>query len=164
MGEPRRLTPDVQQRIIEHVADGNYPHIAAQLAGIPARTFQRWLHDGREDLDNGLEHSSVARLALAVEKARAECVARKVQRVQEAGAKSWQADAWWLERNFPAMYGQRRDVKVEQRSVTVHIALPDATQAELLAMVQERIAQGQALLRPGTGTNSNHAAPDEAQP
>ena len=93
-----------------------------------------------------------ALVALAVEKARAECVARKVTRVQEVGAKSWQADAWWLERNFPAMYGQRRDIKVESQAVTVHLSIPDSTRAALLAITQRRIRDGHVLLPESTVT------------
>ena len=29
MVEPRRLTPDVQQRIVDYIADGNYPETSA---------------------------------------------------------------------------------------------------------------------------------------
>ena len=146
MGEPRRLTPDVQQRIIDHVADGNYPEVAAQLAGVPRRTFSRWLHDGRIDLDQGVEDSSVARLALAVEKARAECVAHKVKRVQEAGEKSWQADAWWLERNLPHLYGRNQRIEIESKSIVLHPALPPVAEAELLALLRDKVASGRKLL------------------
>ena len=124
MGEPRRLNDAVAQRIVEKVLEGNYPEVAAQLAGVPRRTFQRWLHDGRQELEEGREHGSVARLALAVEKARAECVARKVKRVQDAGEKSWQADAWWLERNFPEMYGRNQRIQVEHNSPAPVPSLP----------------------------------------
>ena len=117
MGEPRRLNLEVHEHIIDQVAEGNYPEVATQLAGVLRRSFQRWLHDGRQDLDQGLEDSSVARLTLAVEEARAECVARKVKRVQQAGEKSWQADARCLERNFPTMYGRNERVQIEQRSI-----------------------------------------------
>ena len=139
MGEPRHLTPDVQQRIIEHVSEGNYPEVAAQLAGVPRRTFSRWLHDGRQDLDQGLEDSSVALLALAVEKARAESVARKVKRVHDAEDKSWQASAWWLERNFPAMYGRNERIQIEQHSISVHVMpkLTERQQALLLTALAE---------------------------
>ena len=148
MGEPRRLTPDVQQHIIDFITDGNYPETSAILAGIPRRTFQRWLHDGRQDLDNGLEDSSVARLTCAVEKARAECVARKVKRVQQAGEKSWQADAWWLERNLPHLYGRNQRIEVESRSVTVNVTLPQVPEQQLLALVQDKLQSGQKLLAP----------------
>ena len=142
MVEPRRLTPDVQQRIIDHISEGNYAETSAILAGIPRRTFQRWMHDGRQDLDSGVEASSVARLALDVEKARAECVARKVKRVQQAGEKSWQADAWWLERNMPAMYGrnQRIESTVDVK-VTHQLAIPDVAMTQLLEIVQTRLQQ-----------------------
>ena len=147
MVEPRRLTPDVQQRIIDHVAEGNYPEVAAQLAGVPRRTFQRWLHDGRQDLDQGVEASSVARLALAVEKARAECVAHKVKRVQQAGEKSWQADAWWLERNFPAMYGRNERVQIEQHSISVHV-MPKLTEGQQAMMIRLLAEQDPPRLAP----------------
>ncbi len=147
MGEPRRLTPAVQQGIIDFITEGNYPEVAAQLAGVPRRTFQRWLHDGRQDVDQGVEDSSVARLTCAVEKARAECVAQKVKRVQEPGEKSCQADAWWLERNLPNLYG-RNQREVESRSVTVNVTLPQVPEQQLLAMVQSKLASGQKLLAP----------------
>ncbi len=66
----------------------------------------------------------MARLALHVEKARAECVARKVKRVQEAGEKSWQADAWWLERNLPNLYGRNQRIEIESRSISLSAPLP----------------------------------------
>ena len=138
MGEPRRLTTAVRGRIIEHVSEGNYPEVAAQLAGIPRRTFQRWLHDGRQDLEQGVEHSSVALLALAVEKARAQVVASKVKRIQQAGERQWQADAWWLERNFPALYGRRLEATVESVSLNLHAQLPAGSADAIIARYAAR--------------------------
>ncbi len=28
MGEPRCFTPEVQQRIVDHITEGNYPEVA----------------------------------------------------------------------------------------------------------------------------------------
>lgn len=157
MGEPRRLTADVQQRISQHVEAGNYGEVAAQLAGVPRRTFQRWMHDGRQDLDNGLEHTSVARLALAVEKARASVIAAKVKRVQEAGASYWQADAWWLERNFPDLYGRRLEATIEERSVrTVTFQVEAQYPRDVLAFL------AQQLLEQADGRGSPRLALPEA--
>ena len=90
----------------------------------------------------------MARLALAVEKARAECVARKAKRVQEAGEKPWQADAWWLERNLPNLYGRNQRVEVESRSVSVNVSLPALPEQQLLELLQQKLASGRKLLPP----------------
>lgn len=156
MGTPRRLTQEVHQRIIEHIDQGNYPEVAAQLAGIPRRTFERWLHDGREDLEQGLEDSSVAALARDVERARAEVVARKVRRIQEAGEKQWQADAWWLERNFPDMYGGRFEAKIEQRSVSIQVSVPSGALPALERLMARKL--------PGEMITEGETAPTRALP
>ena len=156
MGSPRRLTPEVHQCIIEQIDQGNYPEVAAQFAGIPRRTFERWLHDGREDLEDGEEQGSVAALARDVEKTRAQVVARKVRRVQDAGEKQWQADAWWLERNFPELYGRRFEAKVESKidhHVTFSVeSLPPERQRALAELALER-------LRADNSTSSTPALP-----
>ena len=46
----------------------------------------------------------------AVERARAEAVARNVALVQKAADDSWQAAAWWLERSRPDQYGRRTNL------------------------------------------------------
>ena len=145
MGEPRRLTPDVQQRIIDFISEGNYPETSAILAGIPRRTFQRWMHDGRQDLDQGVEDSSVPRLALDVEKARAKCVAQKVKRVQAAGEKSWQADAWWLERNLPHLYGRNQRIEIESRQLIIHATMPQLPEQQALKLIEEKLKSGRKL-------------------
>ena len=151
----------MRQRIIEHINQGNYPEVAAQLAGIPRRTFERWLHDGRADLEDGVEQGSVAALARDVEKTRAEVVARKVRRVQEAGEKQWQADAWWLERNFPELYGRRFEAKVETKidhRVTFSVeSLAPERQRALAELALQRLAADDArdstLALPAPDTN-----------
>ena len=52
--------------------------------------------------------------------------------------------------NFPDMYGQRRVVRVESRSVSVTVSLPPATEAKLLAITRRQIAQGHGLLPEST--------------
>ena len=71
-------------------------------------------------------------------------MARKVTRVQEAGAKSWQADAWWLERNYPDMYGRTQRVEIESKSISVNVEAKltegqQQTLARLLAESQENL-------------------------
>lgn len=46
MGRPRKLTPDVHQRIVNLIRGGAFPSVAARAAGISKSTFYRWLDDG----------------------------------------------------------------------------------------------------------------------
>jgi hypothetical protein len=41
-----RLTPDIQARIASFVRAGAFPQVAAEAAGVPRRTFDRWLKRG----------------------------------------------------------------------------------------------------------------------
>lgn len=73
-------------------------------------------------------------------------MARKVKCVQEAGEKSWQADAWWLERNLPNFYGRNQRIEVESWSISA--PLPALAEAELLKLQADKLASGQKLLPP----------------
>ena len=58
-------------------------------------------------------------------KARSEARIMRLNNIKQAGqAGNWQADAWWLERNFPDEYGRR-----ERRDVNLTISIDDAEKA-----------------------------------
>jgi hypothetical protein len=40
-------TPAVERQIVAFIRAGGYPHVAAEAAGVPRRTFERWLRRGR---------------------------------------------------------------------------------------------------------------------
>lgn len=46
MARHDRLTPQIQQRIVEALNAGNYRHVAAAYGGIGLSTFHRWLAQG----------------------------------------------------------------------------------------------------------------------
>jgi hypothetical protein len=43
---PPKLTPAIQQAIVAYVRAGGFPHVAAEAAGVPAETFERWMQLG----------------------------------------------------------------------------------------------------------------------
>jgi hypothetical protein len=45
-GRPSKLTPDLAERIVAAVRDGAFPHAAAEAAGVPLRSFYRWMAQG----------------------------------------------------------------------------------------------------------------------
>ena len=75
---------------------------ACGIAGIAVTTFNRWKHRAKEG--EVLYLDFFEEMAMAVDQA----IGRKLQVIdQAANAGNWTAAAWWLERNFPELYGQR---------------------------------------------------------
>ena len=99
-------------------------------------------------------------MALAVEKTRAECVAQKVERVQEAEEKSWQASAWWLERNWPDLYGKTARLEVYREETIVHRLDLGTAEAAILARITELEAKETPLLAEKAGADGAEPSSD----
>jgi hypothetical protein len=102
-GAPLKLTAERQARICDAVRAGVRPEIAAVYNGIGARTYYRWMQQGRAaDAD-----PIYVEFVDAVELALAEWEARDVLLIGEAAKQDWHAAAWRLERRLPKVYGKR---------------------------------------------------------
>lgn len=109
-GRTTKLTPEVQERIIQALTAGNYQEVAAQYAGINPSTYYKWLHEAREE--NASEE--LKEFLEAVEKARAQAEVRSVALIQNAAnGGTWQAAAWWLERSKPTKWGRQAKITQE---------------------------------------------------
>jgi len=105
-GRPCKLTVDVQSRICAALQRGNYIETAAAHAGVVKSTLYDWLKTGARDLDAG-KNTKFGRFSNAVEAAMAESEIRDLEHLSTAaGAGSWQAAAWKLERRFPKRWGR----------------------------------------------------------
>jgi hypothetical protein len=107
-----KLTPERQKVIVDSIAAGVPRAIAAMRAGVTERCLYQWLAKGRKGAKGNEEY---VQLFQAVQKAEADAVARNVALVQKAGAKTWQAAAWWLERRYPEEFGANRRELAELR-------------------------------------------------
>lgn len=97
-----KLTPDVQDRVIQAIKMGNYQETAAAYAGISQSTFYHWMDRGRNE-----PGSIYSEFLEAVEKAKADSEVRDVALIEKAATDgSWQAAAWKLERKFPQKWGR----------------------------------------------------------
>ncbi len=45
-GRPPKLTPELQQRIVQRIVTGNYPEVAAGAEGVSRATFYEWMQRG----------------------------------------------------------------------------------------------------------------------
>lgn len=123
-------TPLLIPQIVERAKMGMPQTLIARGIGIRPETFSRWLNEHPE-------------LKEAMEEAKIAGVVERLNKINNAkdkfGNPVWQAQAWVLQRMFPAEFAQP-DTKVEVRnetSVTVNVITP-----ERLKQLQERRMQG----------------------
>jgi transposase-like protein len=108
LGRPTKLTPEVQESLVQMVRAGNYAETAAAYAGVDKTTLYDWLKRGRADRLADTE-SPHADFSHAVEKALAHAEITDVLHIGAAAADKahWPAAAWRLERRDPKKWGRR---------------------------------------------------------
>lgn len=135
MGRPTDCTPEVTASVCRHIRRGVTYEDAARCSGISGTSFREWMARGRDG------DEPYATFAAAVEKAKAAGKSARLARIEKAGKTgAWQADAWWLERVYPAEFGRRvvehtggggGPVQVDVRTA-VRAALRDLPDEEVL--------------------------------
>ncbi len=103
-GRPTKLTPDVQEKIVQAIRAGNYIETAAAYAGVDKKTLYTWMKLGNDCKSGKNVH---AQFLHAVEKALADAEVRDVTIIGKAAEENWQASAWRLERKFPDRWGRK---------------------------------------------------------
>lgn len=94
--------PGVQNAIVQALGLGATMKQACAIAGVTYRTFLEWRH--RAEAEEEPYMTFFDQLGIAADKA----IMRKLAVIDQAAqAGTWQAAAWWLERNFPDLYALR---------------------------------------------------------
>ncbi|MDQ0417577.1 transposase-like protein [Croceifilum oryzae] len=101
-GRPEKLTPEIQQKIVDSLRMGNYIETAAAYSGISKSTLYDWLKKGARE-----ENGKYKNFSDAVQKAMAEAEMRDVAVISQASKENWQASAWRLERKYPNRWGRK---------------------------------------------------------
>src|SRR5258708_1359871 len=102
-----RLTPAVQARICEALRAAAPYDAAAKYAGVPRRTFYRWLEKGRA-AKNGRYRDSVD----ALEKARDDVQVACAAVWRKAAMNDWRAARSLLQTRFPEDWAKRDRVEL----------------------------------------------------
>ena len=102
LGRPTKLTPEIEQAILELIRGGNYRKTAALYCGIVPDTLYRWLQ--RED-EPFLSFSR--RLIEAETQVEAKTV------IEIMNSPDMRDRRWWLERKFPHRWGRTMDVHIK---------------------------------------------------
>lgn len=112
MGRPTSLTHEVAERILALVRQGNYRTVACRAAGIPQRTFWRWIQEGR------MGHEPYAGFLQSLQAAEIDAETRLVERIIQAAETDIDAAKWYLERKAPARWGRDRgEIRELKRAV-----------------------------------------------
>ena len=122
MGRPTKLTPKIQEEILQVIRSGNYIETACAYTGINKSTFYLWLKRGAREKDRVANNprakirkneKKYVDFSNAVEKALAHAEIRDVAIIGKAAEKEWQAAAWRLERKFPDRWGRKDKYSLE---------------------------------------------------
>jgi hypothetical protein len=114
--------------------EGRDPQVIDEATGKPmdrSSPAYMWHHRPRQFDQYEWPYAVFAYIS---EIARAEAEVRATTTILAAGQKSWQANAWWLERSFPEKYGARmaltgaqgaEPIRTEQKTVVTVTELDD---------------------------------------
>jgi alpha-galactosidase/6-phospho-beta-glucosidase family protein len=101
VGRKTKLTPEVQDKIVQALGVGAIHEHACQYAGIDHATFYNWLKKGEEGRVPYVEFLD------AVKGAEGKAVVGWLAHIETAArAGNWQAAAWKLERRYAKGYGR----------------------------------------------------------
>lgn len=121
MGRRHKLTPVVQQTIVQALNVGATHEQACGFAGIDHATFYRWLEkgaDGRQPYSEFCE---------AVKKAEHQASVGWLAQIETAARQGhWQAAAWKLERRYPKVWGRQQGDAEATKMPDVHVHIHSA--------------------------------------
>ena len=110
-GRPTKLTPEVQDIIVDGINAGLTLRLTCARAGVGRTTFYDWLEKGEAAKSGALMEFSDA-----VSRAKADSALRLVSQITLQAPTDWRAAAFLLERRFPDDYGKRSEVTGKPKS------------------------------------------------
>ena len=117
------LDEKVKSTILKHIANGSPVKYACIAAGIGERTIYHWQERAEAyNPDNGAGEDIVYwQFFQDMKKAEAENIAANLANIQEASKRNnqWPASAWLLERKYPADFGKREVLQIQESKVLI---------------------------------------------
>ncbi|GAF79449.1 unnamed protein product, partial [marine sediment metagenome] len=105
-GQPTKLTPEVQAKIITAIRAGNYFNVSCRYAGISPATGLQWIQRGKGEHDREAKQIYVD-FVEAVNSAKAQSEVEMVAIIRKAALDGqWPAAMTYLERAHPKRWGR----------------------------------------------------------
>lgn len=145
MARPTSLTPEVQAIVVEAIGRGLYRETAAALAGVSRRSLNNWEDRGATGEEPYAEFLHV------MKKAEASAESIVIDGVR-AGCEGWQSKAWIAERRWPARWGGRVRLTVNEELANVLKRIEAKLDPETFAKVIDATRED----APGASSNARH--------
>lgn len=112
---PTTFTEHTAGIVCRGIEAGLSDKAACGVAGVPLRTFRRWVAEGKKLCE--ADDETAAPLAVFARQVSGARGMAAVNVINEASKKDWKAAAWQLEKLFPEEYGVARPIldRLEQR-------------------------------------------------
>ena len=143
-GRPCKLTPALQEKIVELLELGIPPQKVCDRVNIAYSTYREWVQRGNgEDPKDRPGNEQFADFSAQVNKAIAVGEINLLQSINNATKNDWRAAAWVLERRFPEHWSNNRrikeqaDKKVEQLLSNLFWLMPSDSYADLLKALSQ---------------------------
>ena len=120
-GRKTKLSPDLQKRLLDAIAAGNYIHTACAAVGIGESTYFKWLERGRAG------ESPYREFMEALTRAEQQAIVSLVKIVRSHAIGDWRAAAFLLERRQKKDWGRH-----ETLDATVTTKLDEDLERRLL--------------------------------
>lgn len=101
---------ELVQALCDSISSGMYVNLACQSVGISTSALSEWKKKGQQGIH------PYDKVWQRIQIAEAKAIERRIKRIEQAGENgSWQADAWYLERRYPHLFGKRDTVAIENQ-------------------------------------------------
>ena len=135
-GRPTKLDVEMARKLTELIRAGSHAVTAAAACGINRATYFRWMNRGEQQ-----NRGPYRDFHDGIKRAEAECELRCLMHINKAALADWRANAWLLERKWPARYGPQIRVTVEKTLNDMLEALKRNLDAETFVRVVKVLSQ-----------------------
>ena len=143
-GRPCKLTPALQEKIVELLELGIPPQKVCDRVNIAYSTYREWVQRGNgENPKDRPNNEQFADFSAEVNEAIAIGEINLLQSINNSSKNDWRAAAWILERRFPDRWSNNRrvkeqaDKKVEQLLNNLFWLMPSDSYADLLKALSQ---------------------------
>ena len=149
-GRPTKLTPKLQDEIVDLLKAGNYIETACVVVGINKTTFYQWLKRGK----SSTRSTKYTIFRDVVTKALAFAEARLVALITRAAEKNWSAAVWMLERRYHERWG-KQNVKTENLDEMVSEKENEVHMSEDMKVIIKEVLNKRASMPIAEAENQN---------
>lgn len=147
-GAPSVLTPEIERRFLQLLAQGQYRNVAARLCGIAPVTVQKWIRAGRGVDTQRKPRPEYVRFAMLVDQAEALAEATVTSNVVKRSAYDHNAGLAWLRTRHPERWPRfaGENESIEDDVFGDHRPRPSAASEAPGASTQPTIGQANVIM------------------